>query len=365
MRRRAFLTTVAAGTLTGCLGGGETSSDAIAGTWPQRRVDARNSAHLAGGAGPRTEPAERWRTAFDSTPQAEPVVRDGRTYLPLADETVALDTATGEVSWSADSEAATDATLAASGQRILCPGADGVLRSRSPVDGAEQWAFDAGSSLVTAVTTTGPVATVGSEDGRLHTVDASGRRRWAVELGGRPVTTPAVHGGLSYVGTDAGELVSLAAGSGEVEWRADVGGDPDDPVVAGDLVLTTVADELFALDAETGQEIRRLPAGSEVFGSPAVVDGARLFAGRDGSLRSLAPGGEPNWAADVAATSIPVVAGGTVYVGTGSGVAAVALTGGEVRWEADLGSAVSLPVVALDRRVLAVTDQGAAVVLEA
>ncbi|WP_435359647.1 PQQ-binding-like beta-propeller repeat protein [Haloarchaeobius sp. DFWS5] len=367
MRRRDVLAGVATAALTGCLGqqSGAGGDGRIRGSWPQRGVDARNSGYLDSAHGPRQKPSVWWSTDLDGAARAGPVVTHGRAFVPTAQSTVAVDTAGGDITWSKPAKSVPGATLAAASQRVLIPGADGSLRSRSPTDGAEQWTFDAGSPLVTAVKTTGPVAYVGTESGTLRAVDASGNERWRSSLGGEPVTAPAALGGVVYTGTAAGDLLGLEAGSGEVSWRASVGGRPGDPVVAGDLVLTTVGSTLLALDAETGQQIRNIETGTSILGSPAITDGARLLTGEDGVLRSLAPGGERNWTADVGAASVPVVAGDAVYVGTESGVAAVALTGGAVRWSVDLDAVVEYPVVTLDGAVVAVTGADSVVALTA
>jgi outer membrane protein assembly factor BamB len=114
--------------------------------------------------------------------------------------------------------------------------------------------------------------------------------------------------------------------TGAVRWRAEAG-----PGVASDLALaspllyaTTLADEVLALDIETGRRVWRFSTGTSndaflMTSSPAVEDGRVFFGGLDGALYALdAASGTPLWKRRLGGriSAGVLVAAGFVYAGT-------------------------------------------------
>ena len=219
----------------------------------------------------------------------------------------------------------------------------------SPVRNAEGWAV------------------VGSVDGTVVAVDATGVVRWSSRRRSRVFASPAVHGDLVFGGSDAREAFGLA-GRGEERWRAIVPQDLAAPllVIDGGTVLavsgdaraysldgtlrwtTTLAGHAFGapaeadargfvaemrgsvavLDARSGTLERRVELGGFAYGGVlAMPDGGFIVGVADGTVRRFGRDGEARWSVrtDGAARSLgvrstPALRGdGVVVVGAEDG----------------------------------------------
>jgi outer membrane protein assembly factor BamB len=124
------------------------------------------------------------------------------------------------------------------------------------------------------------VATQAVPDGRVFALELrTGKTLWNVNTPG--VTAPlALADSLVIAVTDAGDVLGLAAASGAQRWSRMLGraarATPV-PTPAG-IVVATLGDSLFLLDATTGAIHARLSTPGTVIGTPAS-DGGRLFFG--------------------------------------------------------------------------------------
>ncbi len=75
----------------------------------------------------------------------------------------------------------------------------------------------------------------------------------------------------------------------EVAWSTEVGGRLTQPVVAGGKVFVASIDSntLHALDAESGAELWRFPAGSRIDSPPSLYRGLAIFGSANGSVYCL------------------------------------------------------------------------------
>ncbi len=194
----------------------------------------------------------------------------------------------------------------------------------------------------------------GATGGRFFALSSeTGAVRWSQPLGSvssRPVIGP----DRLFVGTNDGELLAVSLDHGDVLWRYTTRG----PILAtprlvGDtVVFTNEADQVYALDARTGefrwQYKGETPEEYTLRGhSGATVDGDLVYTGfGSGTFVALRLGngsvawstqlkGEDDRFVDVDAT--PVVVGDTIYVTSSSGgVWALDKTTGLVRWRMPL-----------------------------
>jgi len=115
------------------------------------------------------------------------------------------------------------------------------------------------------------------------------------------------------------------------------------PTVHGDGTLVPTADGLVALDARDGS--RRWVADVAAT-LPAVADGT-VVAGREETVALDAASGDREWSASTRAEFHPVVADGTVFLGTYSQLVGLGLGDGRERWAVDRGGGrtFSAPVV--------------------
>jgi outer membrane protein assembly factor BamB len=127
-----------------------------------------------------------------------------------------------------------------------------------------------------------------------------------------------------------------------VKWRFRTGGPvKSSPVVVDGLVHVGSNDgHIYALDAETGEEVWNVETDGAVAGSAAVVDGVVYLASEDGRMFALdARTGVPRWVtrfSRLRPCGSPAVAYGVVFIGEGA-------KGGH-----DTGVMTGGPVVGLD-----------------
>ena len=164
----------------------------------------------------------------------------------------------------------------------LAAGDGATLWSRPLTDAAEL----ATEGNRVYVTTTAGVAAVDL---------ATGSTRWAVAEPG--ASGPVVEGGRLLVGNAAGQLVALAASTGAVLWRADVGIFRARPAVAGQRAYATGTCRAAAVELTLGLPVwsRGCPAAAAtrtLLSGPAVIaEDGPIHRSSDGA--PIAPSGGP------------------------------------------------------------------------
>lgn len=105
---------------------------------------------------------------------------------------------------------------------------------------------------------------VGDLGGRLHALDAeNGDQRWRYEGADLPIwSQPAAHQGKVYFGTgvdesDRGRMYALDRDTGEEEWILDGYSGPikDTIAAASGIIYFSAAEETYAVDSETGEQL--------------------------------------------------------------------------------------------------------------
>jgi outer membrane protein assembly factor BamB len=142
-------------------------------------------------------------------------------------------------------------------------------------------------------------------------------------------------------------------GTGDIAWETDLdGATRSSPLLFDGSLWVAVGDELFVLDPASGVQRDSIALEARADSSPAaagqtIVIGTRVNTLALVDLTSLAvefvtlpdPGAELTTYADgVAAT--PVIAGGSVYVGTTGGVLLSVSLSGAIEWLLDVGSPI-------------------------
>jgi outer membrane protein assembly factor BamB len=194
----------------------------------------------------------------------------------------------------------------------------------------------------------------------------------------------AVGGGAVYVTTGAGEVLALAANSGAVQWRQRLDGAlSGPPTVSGGVVYALGRNgSAAALDAGMGRILWQIegaprPGGMLGAGAIAVSNGTVYLPYSAGQLTAVSQNGDQQWTAGIAGerlgrayagfgdvTGDPVIAGGTIYVGSAAGkTAALSASTGQRIWTAGEG-ALNAPLV-VGGSVFVVNDQARLVSLSA
>lgn len=178
--------------------------------------------------------------------------------------------------------------------------------------------------------------------------------QWEFETGDRVRSSPTVVDDTVYVGSIDRNLYALNADDGEEVWSQDLDGAvASSPTVVDDRVFVGSDNgSIYALDAADGSQIWEVATGGNVRSSP-TVSGGRIFVGsNDGTVYALAgEEGQELWTHETQGEvhSSPTVVDGTVYIASEGGNAyALSVEDGSVEWEAAVGSTRSSPTVAGD-----------------
>ncbi|MGL4238916.1 PQQ-binding-like beta-propeller repeat protein, partial [Tabrizicola sp.] len=239
-------------------------------------------------------------------------------------------------------------------------------------------------------------------DGRIFTIDAGvsvtatssgGGVLWTTDLtaafdagGGQSAGGLAIAGNRVFATTGYGELVALDASSGAVIWRQRVDAPMSGaPATDGEAVYVSGRDgSAWAVSAADGKVIWQVvgsPGKAAYIGTaaPTVGDRAVIFPSAAGDLMAVLKigGGTKIWQASLAGkrlgrayaltadvTGDAVIAGKTLYAGSGSGrTVAMSASSGERIWSA--GEGALGPVAVAGGSIFLVNDEAKLVRLDA
>lgn len=126
---------------------------------------------------------------------------------------------------------------------------------------------------------------VGDRQGRLVAVDrANGSQQWAFESE-EQLYAPVIGNQRVYTVTRNGEIIALSVDSGEEQWRYE-SGEFFRPSLFGDIIYGVTTQEIFGVDATTGdREFVHSLGETDQTTFPVVADG-RLYVGVDNSVRA-------------------------------------------------------------------------------
>jgi eukaryotic-like serine/threonine-protein kinase len=269
-----------------------------------------------------------------------------------------------------------------------------------------KWKFHTGGAVHSSPAVVGDTVYFGSSDHNFYAVNSeSGTQKWKFDTGSRITSSPVVAGGLVYFGSFDGNFYAVDSASGQLRWkfqmagerryagarlhgaepRAEVMPDPFDfylssPVVWNGAVYFGSGDgNVYALDANSGQQKWRFHTGDVVHASPAIADGILYIGSWDSYFYALdATTGRHKWHFQtgvdpiihnqVGIQSSAAVADGTVYFGCrDSNVYALDAATGEKKWVFNnKGSwVIASPAVKDGRVYFATSDSGMLYALDA
>jgi len=181
---------------------------------------------------------------------------------------------------------------------------------------------------------------------------------WSFEAGGPVYSSPTVVDGTVYVGSHDRNLYAIDAETGEEQWRFRTGKNPNlhgkmgmkgvgirssPQVVDGTVYFGANDYNVYAVDAATGEEEWRVETESYIYSSPTLVDGIVYVASRGSTLYALdADTGDSIWEADAGISgTAPLVVDGKVIVGSYTldrTVSCYDANTGEVLWQREQGT---------------------------
>jgi len=169
-----------------------------------------------------------------------------------------------------------------------------------------KWKFKTGSKIVSSPAVVDSVAYIGSADRNLYAVNtADGSLRWKYATKGGVNSSPAVVDGVAYVGSLDGNFYAVEAASGKLKWQFQTGGERrfTAPGIHGAMPRT-----------------ESMPDPFDVFlSSPVVAGGTVYFGSGDHNIYAVdAKTGALKWkfATGNVVHASPAVSGGVVYIGS-------------------------------------------------
>lgn len=251
-------------------------------------------------------------------------------------------------------------------------GLTGACAEHLPDTVAVAWTYRTGAPIVSSPVVADNRVVVGSNDNRVHAVDAAtGALLWTFPTSDDVEAPPLAIDGRVFVGSADGTLHAIDAVSGEGLWTYAT----DDRILGGAnyfrradgrmLVLVGSYDrKLHCVDAATGEGVWAVETENYVNGTPAVFEDVVVFGGCDGVLHVVdAESGDTRrdvpLGKDVYVASSVAVDLGTAYVAhVDNACVAVGIRSGQVEWtfEAEDGY-FSSPALAADRVVVGGRDR--------
>jgi len=227
---------------------------------------------------------------------------------------------------------------------------DGHVYSLNASTGQMLWSYQTGaaSDVRSSPAVSNGVVYVGADDGKLHAIYANnGSAKWTFNAAAAVRTSPVVGDGIVYFGSDA-RFYAVNATTGTYIWFKNTGPVKSSPAVLDGIVyFGSNYNYFWALDAATGDIIRRPEVGSPVQSSPAIDQGVAYFGANDNKLYAYNIGtGTTVWSPtlDNNIQSCPVVAGDTVYATTIDGTLyALYTSNGTQKWSKTIGATQSSP----------------------
>lgn len=326
------LGTCTTGAFAGCVVSSETneSSETSAakttvpsgGNWPTVGYDRANTRYSPSGT-PLMRPTKAWSTPIE-TPVRQPVLADGRVYMPDQNVLRVYDATTGDELWKF-----------------------------SKVTGHTQ--------SITAPTVRDGIAYLGtgSESESVVALDAkTGDRLWtsADKQIGAVYGTPTLgeNGNRLYVGTIRAGIFALDAKTGETRWQRDVFGPIKNTLAVRSplIVATTSTGEVYAFK-ESGEALwrRQFSGGSGSSATPTLSDRWVFVGCNNNCIYCLDPvSGSVQWNTHIDRLYRGgfVTTDSSVYVVSGGHIVSISGRKGEIQWSIGLGTSVSCTPMIVD-----------------
>lgn len=304
-----------------------------ASSWPG--VSAREDmVYVAYGAGVLAVNAatgsEVWRIPEKADPAkqyyAAPSFLNGQILVGDYKNTLhSLDAATGAENWAfSEAKGRFIAGAVVVGDLILAPSVDNTLYALN-TDGRLQWKFTASNDIWASPVSDGSRVYAASMDRSIYALNLKdGSLAWSVQLGTAILSTPAlVEGGMLYVSTLGNEVAAVDASGGAVVWTFTTADHVwASPVVNdGTVFVGDVGKNFYALDAKTGAEVWRKELTGAVYAAAALTPESLIIATDSGDLLAYSFAGEKLWSQRINGKlySTPVLLDGKVFVGVKDG----------------------------------------------
>lgn len=160
------------------------------------------------------------------------------------------------------------------------------------------WEFKAGSRIESHPALAYGMVYFGCNDKKVYALEAAtGQSRWTFKTGKAVKTTPVVADGTVFLASDDKNIYALDAQTGEKRWQFSPGKDiSSTPAVGHGLVFFGSKDKhIYALDSATGQVKWTVKSGRKEHSAPTLADGLVLISGKEDLFAIDALSGELAW----------------------------------------------------------------------
>ncbi len=293
-------------------------------------------------------PEPLWTFQTESAIWGSPAIDNQTVYIGSDDGNLyAVEAKTGKLIWKFASQGIIRSQPAISGGLVYIASDDGFLYAVKAQDGTQAWRTDIGNALArtnreklgTDTRPTGwdymqssPIVAqgrvyVGSLNGKVYALASdTGQVAWTYQTSNKVRSTPALDNGTLYVGSWDEYSYALDAQTGQLRWKTFVEGEVQSKaLVANNLVYTASRKaSVVALDAKTGEAQWEYDYGTNMWveSSPVLANGT-IYVGSSGSkwvlgLESQSGKLLTSYKSPAFHWSTPVIAGRMLFIGGAS-----------------------------------------------
>lgn len=250
-----------------------------------------------------------------------------------------------------------------------------TLTSLDPQNGTQKWAYTiATGKYVASPLAVGDTILAPNADGNLYALTQAGVQRWVFKTNDYNWAQPASDGTTAYLASMDKNLYAIKISDGTQIWSQELGAAVvGGPTLSADgvLYLGTMAKEMLAIDAATGNILQKYTSKGIVWSAPLLIDGVLYFGDNQsataGSIYALDAKTFTQKA--IIDMSGPVIAGGAktydglVFVTETGDIQAISMDG-KKSWTHNIakGKLDTTPVVVGDRLIIAITQGDSALV---
>ncbi len=271
-----------------------------------------------------------WQYPSDADNQivfyAQPLVTNDSVYVgDLSNTFYKLDRDTGELEWTfSGSKGYFIGKAAAHENLVFAPSNDGSLYALDVETGEKVWDFPTEHYLWAQPLVVDDVVYLGSMDHTMYAIALEGTEIWSEKMAGAIVSPPVVSedGSRLYVTSLGNEVVALDLEKGEKVWTlatdSSVWGSP---VLHEDHIFFADSEgNVYAYNASDESSYWQTDLDGKVLGMTAIEDGFVLVT-EQGDLKFFTYEGSPGWEATLAGEmyQAPSVNGENLMVGTVNG----------------------------------------------
>ena len=263
-----------------------------------------------------SNPTLKWKCNLNGAVFSSPAISEGVAYIGSGDNHLySINTVNGTVNWKFKTNGDIHSSPAVYDGTVFFTSMDGNIYAIDKICGREEWAFKTeGEKQYSAINM------FGYDTKGLEFADP-----WDFYL-----SSPVIENDIVYFGSGDSHIYALNANSGEEIWKFKTGDVVhSSPAISNGIVYCGSFDsKLYALDAITGKEIWTYQAGTDekyhlmcgIQASPSVSNGTVYFGSRDAYIYAIdAISGELKWKQKFGGSWMPSSTSVTedkVYVGS-------------------------------------------------